>query len=154
MIPKLTINEGKIDEIWKEKEFSDYVKEALNPILLNDGTEVYMYYADFIDFGVFNEFNSLKPISEFYNYGYCDTEDALIRYLEQYKKDSENYIVFLSFMSMDYEKYYKNGTYINKDGTDTREDYYYYIDEHPEMKVPQEIENKWICFTIRKLNKK
>ena len=57
-------------------------------------------------------------------------------------------------MSMDYEKYYKNGTYINKDGIDTGADYYNYIDEHPEMKVPQEIENKWICFTIRKLNKK
>ena len=54
-------------------------------------------------------------------------------------------------MDMDYEKYYKNGSYINKDGVDTELDYYEYIDEHPEMEVPQDVENKWITFIIRKL---
>ena len=75
-----------------------------------------------------------------------------MKYLQKYVDDKvNNYFVHFGFMSMDYEKYYKNGTYINKDGIDTDQDYYLYIDKHPEMKIDQEFENKWITYTVRKL---
>ena len=151
MIPKLTIDEDFIKSTWKNKEDVDYAINLLCPMSLK-GIPVYSCDDNWVNIGVFNEFKSTVRFSEFSKYGYCDTEDALAKYLKSYIDDTENsYFVEIGGMSMDYEKYYKNGSYINKDGIDTEEDYYDYIDEHPEMEVQQDYENKWIQFTIYKL---
>ena len=154
MIPKLTLDIDSINSQWKEQEGVDFVKKLCKPITLKDGTEAYRCDNNWVDMKVFNEFKEISNLSEFFEYGYCDTEDSLVKYLQKFKDDKENnYFVEINTMSMDYEKYYKNGSYINKDGVDTEEDYYYYIDEHPEMEVPQDVEGEWITFAIYKLEK-
>lgn len=151
MIPVLTIDKEALQK--EKKEFIDYVNKY--------GTPIYPYHSDIplyrldrycVTMGIFNEYKSVSPLSEFFEFGYCDTEESLDKYLQQYEDDKDNnYFVNVGTMSMDYEKYYKNGTYINKNGIDTKEDYYDYINEHPEMKVEQDVENHWITFSIYKL---
>lgn len=156
MIPFLTIDEEFVQNTWKDDESSrEWVTENCD-VVYADNSNVPLYTCDdsWVKMGVFNEYKQILPISEFYEYGYCDTEDALLKYLQSYVDDKDNnYFVTIGTMSMDYEKYYKNGTYINKDGVDTKKDYYDYIDEHPQMEVEQDFENKWITFTICKLTK-
>ena len=109
-----------------------------------------------IELNVYNEFNKLVTSKySAYNhiYGYCDTEDALIKYLKKFIDDNDSWFTSVNLMSMDYEKYYKNGTYINKDGIDTNKDYYDYIDEHPDMEVSKDYDNNWIHFVIYRLLK-
>lgn len=152
MIPHLKINEKAIEEHWDTPESRKDTINLLNKVVHFDNTEIYVYlFQDFwLKFGVFEEYSGIEQ--GFSDYGYCDTQDALIKYLQKYVEDKESdYFVNVGFMDMDYEKYYKNGSYINKDGVDTESDYYEYIDEHPEMEVPQDVENKWITFSIRKL---
>ena len=154
MIPKLTIDKESITETWEGKEDSIEFVMNLCDVVYADNNDIPLYTCDesFVDMGVFKEFKKVCPISECFIYGYCDTEDALIKYLQKFVDDKENnYFVNIGGMSMDYEKYYKNGSYINKDGVDTETDYYVYIGEHPEMYVKQDIENKWITFNIFKL---
>lgn len=85
-----------------------------------------------------------------YEYGYADTEAAIEKYLKQYIDDKEhNYFVEVGIMSKDYEKYYKNGTYIDANGIDTGEDFYelYDVDEEPKT----DYENAWVTVTIFKI---
>lgn len=154
MIPILTIDMESVIKNWEGKEDSiEWVKRYCGVVnAKNSNIPLYLCDENWINMGVFNEFKKTFPTSECFIYGYCDTEDSLVKYLQQYVVDKENnYFVHIGFMDMDYEKYYKNGSYINKDGIDTEEDYYSYIDEHPEMEIEQDYENKWITFTITKL---
>lgn len=152
MIPVLTVDEKYIDTQWKNKDNAEWVKTVCTTIELFDGTPVYKCDDFFVQMKVFNEWKDTERT--FFEYGYCDTEDALVKYLKKYKDDPDNpYFVKIGGMDMDYEKYYKNGSYINKDGVDTESDYYDYIDEHPEMEVKQDVEGKWITFNIYKLHK-
>lgn len=156
MIPELTLDIESIVKHWKGNEDSiQWVKEHCDVFHAeNSDIPLYICLDTFVDMGVFKEFKKTYPISEFFVYGYCDTEDSLVKYLQNYVDDKENnYFVMFNFMSMDYEKYYKQGSYINKDGIDTDEDYYEYIRKHPEMEVSQDYENKWITFSIVKLKK-
>ena len=153
MIPLLTKDEESIDKNWNTKESADWVKDYCEVVYASNSS-IPLYSCDeyWVSMGVFKEFKSIYKISEFFIYGYCDTEEALLKYLQQYIDDKDNnYFVSIGGMDMDYEKYYKNGSYINKDGIDTGDDYYEYIDNHPEMKVKQDIENRWITFEIYKL---
>lgn len=154
MIPLLTIDEASVHENWKDNEESvTWVMDHCDVVNVDNG-KIPCYSCDdnWVKMGVFNEYKDICPLSECYIYGYCDTEDALVKYLQQYVDDKENnYFVSVGGMSMDNEKYYKQGSYINKDGVDTGEDYYDYIDEHPEMEVKQDVENTWITFEIYKL---
>ncbi len=152
MIPKLTIDKESVASQWDDESARDYVSNLCSPIMLEDDLPLYKCDDSWVNLKVFNEAKSTCRISDFFKYGYCDTENALKKYLQTYKEDTENsYFVEVGTMSMDYEKYYKNGSYINKDGVNTEEDYYDYIDKHPEMETQQDIENKWITFAIYKI---
>lgn len=151
MIPLLTIDKESVEKNWAKEEDRKWVYDYVNPMFAGD-IPTYQCDDNWVRMGVFKEFKKCVPVSEFFEYGYCDTEESLVRYLKQYTDDTENqYFVEIGTMSMDYEKYYKNGSYVNKDGVDTGEDYYQYIDEHPEMKVSQDIKNEWITFAIYKI---
>ena len=56
-------------------------------------------------------------------------------------------------MSFDYEKPWKQGTYIDKDGNDTQEDYYDVEGIEEEMKHPY-IDNRFITFSVHDLTNK
>lgn len=151
MIPELTLDIESITKLWNGNEDSiQWVKEHCKVFhTKNSDIPLYICVDSFVDMGVYKEFKKTCPISEFFEYGYCDIEDALIKYLLPYAEDEENnYFVSIGSMPMDYEKYYKQGSYINKDGIDTNEGYYEYIIKHPEMKVSQDFENEWITFHI------
>ena len=151
MIKELTIDTKFLHANWPEESW-DEVTNICEAICINKDCDIPVYQCDdsWVKTGIYNE--SKKILESLCEYGYCDTEDALIKYLQKFKDDAENaYFVEVHLMSMDYEKYYKNGSYINKDGIDTEDDYYAYIDEHPEMKVEQDYENNWIKFTISKI---
>jgi len=149
MFPKLTIDNESIEKNWKDPDSRNHVLKICEENALDDGTPFYTCDDVFVTLGVFNEVKSIK--GSLIDYGYCDTEDALIKYLEPFKKDSKKYFLDISLLSMDNEKYYKFGSYINKDGVDTEDDYWYWIDEHPEYKVPQQFEGRWIHFEISEI---
>lgn len=154
MIPLLTIDEESVRKNWdNNEEFIKDVMDFCNVIITkNKSIPVYLCDDNWVNMEVFKECKKTYHTSDFFEFGYCDTEDALEKYLQSYVDDKENsYFVQITGMSIDYEKYYKNGSYINKDGIDTGVDYYEYIDEHPDMKVDQDIEGTWIQFTIYKL---
>ena len=80
------------------------------------------------------------------DYGYADTEAAVEKYLQTYiDEPNELYFIELGLMSMDYEKYYKNGSYIDEDGEDTMMDYY---DIEFETEPIQEYEGSWVKFSV------
>ena len=158
MIEKLTLDEESLKQ-WKDEKDREEVRKLCGCVEISDNEEKIIIPAYWCDdlwvntLKVFKEHKSLTKIQDCFIYGYCDTEDALVKYLKEYYDDPDNsYFVTVSTMSMDYEKYYKNGTYVNKDGVNTHQDYFDYIDEHPEMKVEQDIEGKWIHYCIRKFN--
>lgn len=155
MIPLLTIDTEFVNKNWESKEDIDFVMNHCDVVYAKDHT-IPLYYCDdnWVNMGVFKEYKKTVPISDFFESEYCDTEDALIKYLQQYVNDKENsYFVKVGSMSMEYDKYYKEGSYINKDGEDTGDDYYSYIEQHPEMEVEQDFENQWYTFNIFKLKK-
>lgn len=152
MIPELIIDKDYIKENWNTPEATEETIKLLeNRVQLKcSNFPVYLFQEMWITMNVFKQFKNLDK--EFFEYGYGDTEESISKYLQKYADDKENnYFVYVSLMSMDYEKYYKNGSYINKDDVDTNEDYYEYIDQHPEMEVTQDFENQWIHFCISKL---
>ena len=51
---------------------------------------------------------------------------------------------------MDYDGYYKNGSYINEDGEDTGEDYWDYWGDS-ENEPTQEYEGNWVKFSVYRL---
>jgi hypothetical protein len=154
MIPLLTVDKEYIDANWETKESADWVKDFCEVILAGDEIPVYKCDDSWVRLGVFVEYKDVERMSEFSEYGYCDTEDALVKFLRTYDIDKDNmYFVEIGGLDMDYEKYYKFGSYINKDGEDTGMDYYNYIDENPDMKVDQDVKGKWIRFCIYRLKK-
>lgn len=153
MIPVLTIDNASVTEQWKEENDRKRVTDMCSPILIKGDIPVYNCEDFWVDMGVFNEAKSLRSLSEFLKYGYCDTEDALSKHLQSYKDDSENsYFVEVHGTSMKRSDMYKCGNYINKDGIDTGCGYHSYILAHPKMKVKQDVKDRWIGFSIRKLN--
>jgi hypothetical protein len=156
MIPRLTIDEESVYKNWEGKKDSiEWVKKHCDVVFATN-SDIPLYECDnnWVNMGVFKEYKKVYPLSECHIYGYCDTEESLIKYLQQYVDDKENnYFVNIGGMSMDYEKYYKFGSYINKDGEDTGMDYYNYIDENPDMKVEQDVKGRWIRFCIYRLKK-
>ena len=82
------------------------------------------------------------------DYVYADTEAAIEKYLKRYIDDPDNkYFVEAGLMSKDYEKYYKNGPYVNADGIDTGQDFYdIYTNEEDEPET--DYENAWVTVSI------
>ena len=155
MLPELTVDKEFVDKNWNDEDSRKYVKSICEAVALGkleDGIPVYRSDDNWLEMGVYKEAKKFVPLSDYFEYGYCDNEDALRKYLQPLiDLPDERYYVHVYRIDMDYEKYYKNGSYINKDGVDTETDYYEYIDEHPEMKIEQEWPGKWLAFTIRKI---
>ena len=156
MIPELTLDIESIEKNWKNKEDQEEVKkhcEAVGLCFDNDKSDlipIYLCDNNWVGLGVFKEYKQISEI--LVEHGYCDREEDLELYLQSYLKDPDNnYFVSIGFMDMDYEKYYKHGSYINKDGEDTGDDYWPYIDQHKDEEGRQQFPSKWITFGIHKL---
>ena len=153
MIPELTFDDNTIKTNWEDPKDWEYIYERCDAAPLGESRiPVYVCDNNWVGLGIYKEFKKVACVCDFFDYGYCDNEGALETYLRSYIEDKENnYFVNVGLLSMDDEKYYKHGSYINKDGINTETDYYEYIDEHPEMEIDQQYEGRWLRFSIVKL---
>lgn len=89
------------------------------------------------------------------DYGYALTPEAVEKYiLANYGDNNPNkYFIEVGLMSFDHEKPWKQGTYIDKDGNNTQEDYYDVEGIEEEMKHPY-IDNRFITFSVHDLTNK
>ena len=149
MIPKLQFTA----ESWPEEHREEVTKTFNKQFALNGNKDIMCHPCNanchiFAFKGYENYRTSLL------DYGYADTEAAVEKYLQQYiDEPNELYFVELGLMSMDYDKYYKNGSYINEDGEDTEMDYWDYWDNSDD-KPTQEYEGSWVKFTVYILESK
>ena len=87
------------------------------------------------------------------DYGYGLTFTSLEKYLnDKYSNDNDEYFIVAYTMPMDYEKYYKNGYFIDLDGINTGNDFWILSDANKLAKIA-EIENTWIAYVVYKLKK-
>lgn len=155
MIPLLTFNENTINSTWPEEDSRKFVRELCAPTFLND-TDIPVYMCDdgWLELGLFNEADGRERLSDFFKYGYCDSDAALAKYLKKYIDAPDRYFVHVHLLDMDYEKPYKFGSYIDANGVDTEEDYWLWADQHPDEAGKQEYENAWLAFSIVKIKDK
>lgn len=143
MIPKLEFTA----ESWPEEYREEAIKTLDRHYILN-GNENIVCHPNNANCHIFAFKGYEKYRASLLDYGYADTEAAVEKYLQNYIDDPDPYFVELGLMSMDYEKYYKNGSYINEDGVDTGEDYY---DIEFETEPTQQYEGEWVKFSVYRL---
>ena len=143
MIPKLEFTA----ESWPEEYREEAIKTLDRHYILN-GNENIVCHPNNANCHIFAFKGYEKYRASLLDYGYADTEAAVEKYLQDYIDDPDPYFVELGLMSLDYEKYYKNGTYINEDGVDTGEDYY---DIEFETEPTQQYEGEWVKFAVYRL---
>ena len=143
MIPKLEFTA----ESWPEEYREEVTKAFDKQYTLNDNDDIICHPCNAnCHIYAFKGYENHRAI--LLDYGYADTEAAVEKYLQQYiDEPNELYFVELGLMSMDYEKYYKNGSYINEDGEDTMMDYWDYWDDS-ENEHTQEYEGNWVKFSV------
>ena len=143
MIPKLEFTA----ESWPE-EYREEVIDALDKQYTLNGNDNIICHPHNANCHIyaFKGYENHRAI--LLDYGYADTEAAVEKYLQKYiDEPNESYFVEIGLMSMDYEKYYKNGSYINEDGEDTDMDYWDYWDDS-DNEPTQEYEGKWVTFSV------
>ena len=148
MIPKLTFDREAVRKNWPDcddKEMDNIEKYAAAVQLTDDcNFEVHVSDNNWVNLGIYKEFKKTKR--GYVDYGYCSTQAAMAKYLQKYADDLEkNYYVYTHMLSMDYENYYKFGSYINNDGVDTEDDYDWDNEEE------QQFEDEWIAFSVYEL---
>ena len=143
MIPKLEFTA----ESWPEEYREEAIKTLDRHYILN-GNENIVCHPNNANCHIFAFKGYEKYRASLLDYGYADTEAAVEKYLQNYIDDPDPYFVEVGLMSMDYDGYYKNGSYINEDGVDTGEDYY---DIEFETEPTQQYEGEWVKFSVYRL---
>ena len=143
MIPKLEFTA----ESWPE-EYRAEVVEALDKHFDLNGNEDIRCHPHNANGHIYAFKGYENYRASLLDYGYADTEAAVEKYIQDYIDDPYPYFVEVGLMNMDYEKYYKNGTYINEDGIDTGRDYW---DIEFETEPKQEHEGYWVKFAVYRL---
>lgn len=143
MIPKLEFTA----ESWPEEYRAEAIKFLNKQFALNGNNELICHPRNAnCHIFAFKGYENYR--ASLLDYGYADTEAAVEKYLQDYIDDPDPYFVEVSLMNMDYDKYYKNGSYINEDGIDTGEDYW---DIEFETEPKQEHEGYWVKFAVYRL---
>lgn len=143
MIPKLTFTAEK----WAPEHREEAERFLGRYYILNKNEDIWVYPCNF-NCHIESYIGCENCRAYLLDYGYADTEAAIEKYLKRYIDDPDNrYFVEVGLMSKDYEKYYKDGPYINSDGVDTGLDFYD-IYEDIEDEPETEYENSWVTVTI------
>lgn len=163
MIPRLTLDIEKINKYWPKKEDNDWALKYYGDCALGlsqdqcKESEAFGYIPifrcdnDAIKVGIYKESNQV--LDSLLDYGYCDTEEALEKYLQTYFQDPDHYyFINFGFMPLDYEKPWKMGSYVNKDGIDTEDGYWNWIETHPADKGMQQFPGLFITYAISEIN--
>jgi hypothetical protein len=73
---------------------------------------------------------------------------SLERQIKNFLDNNEPYLIEVGLTSIDYEKYYKQGPFINDYGKPVHEDYWDYVED---VDVNRDIEDYWITFHVYRL---
>lgn len=138
-------------ELWEEED-REGAQKALGEYHFLNGNEHIVCYPENANCHIelYKGYDNCRAI--IHEYGYADTEAAIEKYVQQFINDPDNeYFIEIGLMSKDYEKYYKNGTYIDENGIDTGEDFY---DIYTDGSEPEtQYENSWVVVTIFKIER-
>ena len=147
MIPKLEFTA----ESWPEEYREEAIKTLDRHYILN-GNENIVCHPRNANCHIFAFKGYENYRASLLDYGYADTEAAVEKYIQDYIEDPDPYFVEVGLMSMDYDGYYKNGSYINEDGEDTSMDYWDYWGDS-DNEPTQEYEGNWVKFSVYRLIK-
>lgn len=143
MIPKLTFTAAN----WAPEHREEAELVLGRYFILNKNEDIWVYPRNF-NCHIESYIGCENCRAYLLDYGYADTEAAIEKYLQRYIDDLDNkYFVEVGLMEKDYEKYYKDGPYINSDGIDTGQDFYD-IYTNTEDEPETEYENSWVTVTI------
>lgn len=156
MFPNYEVDIDFIKENWKNPDESVKIITERVLVPVEDFKQVQVFYHGVEFFSCcFKghhqniEVGNLKVVK----YGYALTAESIEKYLlENYADDENEYLVEVDLMSMDYEKYYKNGCFVDLDGNYTHRDFYD-LDDCDELEKKAQFENNWIMFRIFDINK-
>lgn len=123
MIVSIIPDKEYIEKTWKKD--SKKIYEYIDTVAIgDDGTPYYYSHVDiWIDCGVAK---NLESKAKLITYSYANHSNHIDKYLEKYKKDNETYIACLGVFSREYEKPWKHGYFIDKNGVQTGNDYWDY----------------------------
>lgn len=152
MIPELTINEDVLYERGAERnipreETENFVKR-MKGFNLTDNLHCYPMNTNCFNF-VYEEIPAGSRQPRLIDYGYAATSEAIEKYILPLYGDSDPqyYMVEINLIPKDYEKIYKEGTYINLKGEKTNRDWDDVEGIDEELKH-LEVEGKFIGFGI------
>lgn len=152
MYIELEIDYDRLHSLWNEDDWNhiENMLQTLSYLL----PEIHSYpsFAEYVaNDGVFRNIKELykRPI----DYGYANSRESLKKFLLNNNEYPDgDYLVILGAISREDEKYYKKGTYINHDGFDTVDDYWGYIEDHPDEEnfIDDDCKKNdfWITYTI------
>jgi len=152
MVGKFEIDDEVVELSWKGKRERKNIYEWLNPFKEFVKYDVYGRSAELFAWcfkGHVTANGNLKMI----DYGYALDAGSIEKWLDaNFANDENEYLVSCDLMSMDYEKYYKNGSFINQDGIDTGHDFY---DEknYKQLEKQALVKNHWITVVVFDINK-
>ena len=147
MIPILKINEDFFTQIIDKKTY-DYFRKHQDPLKFADNSiPIYRSHAD-LHVGKDNLFNEFKRTNLTDDYGYCPTEESLIKYLQKYVDDpNNNFLIQVNLVDVDYVQEFQH--FIDNYGNQTNYDFYEYVDEFGMPDI--EYERNLIHYVIYKL---
>lgn len=148
MVPKLIFTADS----WPEEYREDANKLFNKPIMLCDNKDVVFWKTNTnCHINAFVGYENAKAKLTT-NYGYADTEAAVLKYVQQFVDDPhDEYLLEIGLLSKDIEKYYKSGSYINSDGVDTEQDFYDIFEYGHEPET--DYENAWVKIAVYLIEK-
>ena len=153
MIRKLEINDNAIISKWTDEQDREYVREKLNTFVNEFNIPVYFKGSEYF-IHCFDGYEHMTYPPLPVDYGYGLTFKSLEKYLnDKYGNDNDEYFIVAYTMPMDYEKYYRNGYFIDLYGINTGNDFWILSDANKLAKI-EDIENTWIAYVVYKLKNK
>lgn len=152
MLPELEIDIERVKKDYPQKEDQENITETLQKFDNFTSIPVFPVMAEYFA-NYFIGHENIDSDLEIVDYKYGLTIESIEKYItNEYSDDADEYLIVGTIMSMDYEKYYKNGTFVDLDGNATYEDFYD-IKNWEELKKKADFGNHWIRFTVYNLNK-
>ena len=148
MINKLEINDDVIITNWTDEQDRNYMREKLNTLVEEFNIPVYFKGSEHFLY-CFDGYEHITSTPLSIDYGYGLTFKSLEKYLKDKYGDGNKgeYFIVAYTMSMDYEKYYKNGTFVDLNGKNTGEDFWYQKNAD-DLAKKADIENYWIAYCV------
>lgn len=147
MVPKLIFS----SESWDPKHREDVDRLFAKHFTLNNNEDIWYWKRNSnVHMFAYKGYENCKAV--LLDYVYADTEAAIDKYVQKYVNDLDNeYYIEVGLLSIDNEKYYKSGPYVNAEGKDTGFDYWDFYDSADD--VTRDYEGYWVSITVYLIQK-